>query len=390
MVLVNKKHVAPPKRSTSTKSACASNNQAFCLYVHLPFCLRKCNYCDFNSSAQYDDILVGNYVDAVINEMKIQKQNYDLQKVTSIYFGGGTPTAINYKYLAKLLNALFTTFDLSDDLEISLEANPCTNLDFSILRDMGFNRVSIGVQSFESDELNLLGRLHSADLARETIFAAKKHFENINVDIIYALPNQTAKKLLRTLEVVKEFELNHISAYSLIYENGTRITQQHQNKEFIPLTDDEDYELYMLVCEELAKNDLQQYEVSNFAKAGFECKHNLGYWQRSEYLGFGISAHSLYRDMRFSNTTDVNTYIQRLLCGETATEESEILTEQQILEEEIFLGLRSGGISLDLLGNDGNFLEELMNNGYGKIEDSRLVLTSKGKYICDEIVLRLL
>ena len=372
------------------------------LYIHIPFCLKKCSYCDFNSSAQYDEEQIKNYVDAVVNEIKIQSQNYNENykqncvfskkiKISTIYFGGGTPTTINYKYLAKILNAIFSSFDLAENLEISIEANPKTNINFSELKNIGFNRVSIGVQSFIDEELTLLGRLHNSDLAKTTILEAKKHFNNINIDIIYSLPNQTNKKLLQTLKNIREFEINHISAYSLIYEENTKIEQMLKNNEIACLTENQDYELYMLVCEELANCNLRQYEVSNFAKNGFECKHNLGYWQRNEYLGFGISAHSLYDGMRFSNVNNINTYIQQLSTGKTAVNEEEKLNEQQIFEEKIFLGLRSEGIPLNLLNNEIlNFLNEIVNNDYGNIIDNKLVLNSKGKYICDEIVLKLI
>lgn len=303
------------------------------LYIHIPFCIKKCKYCDFNSFSACEKEKAA-YLDALIPEMK----KYCGENVDSIFVGGGTPTSLSSESLAFLLENIKENFCFDKNCEFTVEANPGTISEekLEILKKYGVNRISIGVQSFEDNELKKLGRVHTAEEASEAIIIAKKYFENISIDLMCSIPNQTAESFKRTLN--KAFLLNpdHISCYSLILEEGTPLWNEYQKGELILPDEDTEREIYDLACGEMQKHGYLQYEISNFAKPGYESHHNKKYWQCEEYIGVGLSAHSYLNGVRFSNTDSFSSYVK----GDIASGEREVLSKEDKMSEYMFLGLR--------------------------------------------------
>lgn len=333
-------------------------------YIHIPFCLKKCLYCDFFS--QTDTTLSELYADEVINEAK----QYKGLKADSIYIGGGTPSSVP-KVLVKIMAALGDILEIHD-CEYTVEINPGTT-DYELfktLKQMGANRLSIGAQSFSDNELKALGRIHSSDMIYEAVDKAKKAgFKNISADIMLAVPGQTKESLMHTLDCIEGLELKHISAYSLIIEENTPFAEMELD---LP-DEDTEREMYYLVCKRLENMGMKQYEISNFAYPGFESRHNTGYWTGTEYIGIGAGAHSYYKDMRYSNEPDIKKYISG---GGRAYEPTLISPEEKELER-FMLGLR---MTKGILYN-GEFperVEPLIKNGLLEISGSRLRLTKRG------------
>ena len=309
------------------------------LYVHIPFCIKKCKYCDFNSfSACQKDKAV--YLDSLFSEM----EKYRGKLVDTVFIGGGTPTSLSDEDLERLLENIQKIFKLSETCEFTIEANPktLTKEKLKVLKKCGVNRISIGVQSFNDNELLKLGRVHTGAEAEETINLAKKYFDNISIDLMCAIPDQTKESFLENLE--KAFSLNtkHISCYSLILEEGTPLFEEAEKGNLNLPDEDSEREIYEIAQKEMEKYGYIQYEISNFAKPGFESKHNLKYWECKEYIGVGLSAHSYIDGVRFSNTDDFSSYIK----GEFLKEEKEVLSKEDQMSEFMFLGLRmTDGVS---------------------------------------------
>ncbi len=310
------------------------------LYIHIPFCKRKCKYCDFVSFSNCEKDF-SSYIDALINEMR----EYRGEEINSVFIGGGTPTLLDAENLNKLLDAVASAFVLAEDTEFTAECNPktLTPEKLLVLKKGGVNRLSIGVQSFNDEELEAIGRIHNAEDAADAVDMARKAgFDNINLDIMFSLPKQTAESFKNTLERVIKSAPRHISCYSLILEEGTPLYLEAEKGE-INLPDDEtDRANYELACVDLKKAGYIQYEISNFAKAGFECRHNIKYWDCDEYIGLGVAAHSYYKGKRFSNTASLNDYIN----GNFRSGEAEILSKADKIAEFMIMGLRkTKGIS---------------------------------------------
>ncbi len=328
------------------------------LYVHIPFCLRKCPYCDFYSLT--DRSTAAAYVDAVIDEYRSLDGSFD-----TVFIGGGTPTSIGGE-LVRLCEAL------PKAEEFTVEANPGT-VDLELLkslREAGANRISFGVQSFDDRELRALGRIHSAAQAEEAVLLARRAgFENISVDLMLAIPYQTVGSVKKSLDKIRELAPVHVSAYSLIIEEGTPFYGKR-----LPLpSEDEEREIYWLVQRFLEAMGLKQYEISNFALAGMECRHNIKYWTLEPYIGLGAAAHSYNGGRRYSNAPDVAAY----LLGEGRELDSEIITGEEQLREKFWLGLRmTGGIPYG--GEFPEAVEKLTGQGLLEIADGRLRLTRRG------------
>ncbi len=302
------------------------------LYIHIPFCIKKCKYCDFTSYSQCSQ--KEEYLSALFNEM----HEYKGTDIDTVFIGGGTPSILSPKQIEELMRNVRKNFNLTSDCEISMEANPGT-LDADKIRamyDMGINRVSVGVQSFNDDELNAIGRIHNADMAYNNILQLRNAgFENINIDIMSALPFQSKQTLLNTLKKTVLLPITHISAYSLILEEGTPLKNEYENGEFTLPSDDEDREMYAITVDFLKKHGFGRYEISNFAKEGYECKHNLKYWKCNEYIGLGVSAHSYIGNKRFSNTDNLQEYING------AKRDIIILQEHDKISEFMIMGFRT-------------------------------------------------
>ena len=339
------------------------------IYIHIPFCVRKCNYCDFNSGP-FSDEVKALYTDALLKELHIKAPFLKDRVIDSVFVGGGTPSILPEELMGKIFERLNADYNIDRDAEISMESNPGT-LDLSKLksyRSFGINRLSIGLQSTVDEELKILGRIHNYnDFLRSFENARNSGFENINVDLMNSIPNQTYDSFTEGLKKIKALNPEHISVYSLILEEGTPFYNMKLN---LP-DEDTDREMVHSIAK-LLNEEYKQYEISNYSKKGFECRHNIKYWKRDEYQGFGVSAASLFgNDLRFKNTDDIKGYIDFFEQDESILKayfenvfelktikpdpdknlfsEFELLNEEEIISEYIILGLRMNeGIDLKL------------------------------------------
>lgn len=365
------------------------------LYVHIPFCFKKCAYCDFLSFSCDEKTQLA-YADALIQEIEfygLQMRDY---LVSTIFVGGGTPTWLDEDKMLEILDAIYTYFNVSGDAEITMECNPGTVTASKLVkyRRAGVNRLSIGLQSADDDELQILGRIHTFEKFLKTYEMARNAgFANINVDLISGIPYQTSEKFLHTLQKVVRLKPNHISVYSLIIEKGTPFYEKYKfdvvlqeagkQTEVLP-TEDEVYRITKLTQQYLKNAGFEQYEISNFARPGFECAHNIGYWTRENYLGLGLGAASLIDNVRYNNTTDLDAYIG----GELRVTEDEVSRKAQ-MEEFMFLGLRMNcGVTREQFQETFNIpiegiykdvLEQLKEEGLLDVSAGRIVLTEKGQ-----------
>ena len=315
------------------------------LYVHIPFCIRKCAYCDFVSGPG-TKAMQKEYEEALLAEIDAAEETAE-REVISVFFGGGTPSAVDAGMLARVMEKLRSKYVFSEDAEITLEANPGT-LDAEKLkcyRKSGFNRISIGCQSVHDEELKRLGRIHTfAEFQESFVLARDAGFANINVDLMSGLPEQSEEKWEESLRTIAELSPEHISAYSLIVEPGTPFAEQKLD---LP-DEDTEREMYARTAEILAEYGFFQYEISNYARPGYACRHNIGYWTGVEYLGLGLGASSLVGGKRFQVTADLNRYLvftKEELAAGAQYEEIHELSRQERMEEFMFLGLRlTGGV----------------------------------------------
>lgn len=306
------------------------------IYVHIPFCVQKCLYCDFLSSPASGEVRA-RYVDRLVREIREESASYVNYKVKSIFLGGGTPSVLEPIQITGIMNSLRENYSLEKECEITIEVNPgtCWAERADAWRNAGINRVSVGLQSLEDMELKALGRIHSADDFYETYEKlVKTGFNNINIDLMTAIPGQTMESCCKTLRAVTTLNPApaHISAYSLIIEEGTPFYEK------TPVLPDEDTEreMYKITNDILFEAGYHRYEISNFARAGFECRHNKVYWQRGNYAGFGIGAASLVENVRFTNGRNLHKYLE---SGPVKEKRQELSREEQ-MEEFMFLGLR--------------------------------------------------
>lgn len=374
------------------------------IYIHIPFCERKCIYCDFYSVENLN--LIDRFTESLLKEIEIFSIEADFFNDSifdTIYFGGGTPSLLEPTQIEKILNKLSQSFKISSNPEITLETNPGTVDKRKLLefKNLGVNRISFGVQSFFDDDLKFLGRIHTGEDAFKCVNDSfEVGFENVSIDLIFGLPGQTVEKWLENLKFAVSLNVPHISAYNLIVERGTPLHELFSlGKVEIP-EDEIQAQLYERTIDFLENAGYVHYEVSNYAFEGFECRHNLKYWQYENYIGFGPSAHSFWINKRWWNFANLNKYINALDLGKIPVANFEILDEEKMIEEFIYLCLRSKGINVARFKGkfgfefvDGDIkdeIEELERAGYITIEDDFIKLTPKGFLLCDEIVLRLI
>lgn len=311
------------------------------LYIHIPFCVKKCSYCDFLSAPATEQTREA-YMAALFAEIEGRAKDYKDRIATSVFIGGGTPSLLSGDRINQLMEHIREGFTLVEDAEITMEVNPgtATAEKFTAFHAAGINRLSIGMQSAQEKELKMLGRIHDfgsfVQVYREAVEAG---FTNINVDVMSGLPGQTLASYRDTLEKVLHLEPmpQHISAYSLIVEEGTPFAAMAERGELPLPEEDTERAMYEETIEVLAKYGFHRYEISNYALDGYECRHNVGYWIRRDYLGFGIGAASLIDNVRFQNGRDLNTYLAHSFA---CREEEQSLTTQEQMEETMFLGLR--------------------------------------------------
>lgn len=308
------------------------------LYVHLPFCVKKCQYCDFLSGA-YPREMQEQYIEALKKEMGAAAREVADYQVTSVFFGGGTPSLLNGKQIAELMDALRNSFSIQRDAEVTMEGNPGTFTleNLKAYGEGGVNRLSMGCQSTKNEELKLLGRIHTfEDFLESFALAREAGFENINVDLMSGLPGQSFSGWEESLRQISALGPEHISAYSLIVEEGTPFAEMELE---LPEEDCE-RQMYEETEHILQEYGYEQYEISNYALPGRECRHNIGYWERKNYLGFGIGAASLLENVRFTNTPDMKEYFQWAKEPGKLRRERQVLDVEEQMEEFMFLGLR--------------------------------------------------
>lgn len=370
------------------------------IYVHIPFCAHKCIYCDFYSITKTAD--KEKYLESLLREMEFYAEKYSNgRKVISVFFGGGTPSLMEPEYILKIIAAIKRNFWLKPDAEITLEANPGT-LDKEKTQGFlsaGINRLSLGVQSFDDGELEFLTRIHDSKTAEQTVKEAFFYgFKNINIDLIFNLPAQTKTKWKKTLQKAISLPVSHISAYSLILEKGTILYKMVTDKKAEINGQEFDADLYETAISYLAENGFIQYEISNFAKPGSECVHNKSYWNHTEYIGLGPSAHSFVEKKRWWNYSSLKNYIDAVKKTGNAVSGFENLTDEQMLQEYVMLSLRSGGLDIEKLEKkySGKWfprnkkkLSEYEKGGLLFTENGIIKLTPKGYAVCDEILTRL-
>lgn len=323
------------------------------LYVHIPFCIKKCIYCDFVSGI-YNPGKAGEYIKAlkkeilsISNEMLLREGSRQLK---SLYIGGGTPSVLSANTLSDLITHIFKHLRFVENYEATIEANPGTldNEKLQAIYASGINRISIGAQSFNDDELDCLGRLHSSYDAEQAVYLARNAgFENIGIDLIYGIPGQNKNNWMKTLQKAVSLKPGHISAYELTVEQGTLLSDYIKTHRLKRVEDEIIVEMYGHAVNELKAEGFVHYEISNFAKPGYSCRHNLNYWRRGEYYGAGSGAHSFIKGKRFYNTDNLEDYIKSLLKNESPIKGTEDITEEKAVSEAFFLGLRqTSGINL--------------------------------------------
>lgn len=366
------------------------------LYIHIPFCVKKCDYCDFLSFAA-DEQTQKSYVAALQKELAFYGAKYKDRRITTIFIGGGTPSWLKEDYMQAIMETVYHYFSVEQDAEITIECNPGTITEhkFEVYRRIGINRLSIGLQSVHNEELKILGRIHTFEQFLKTYDMARKHgFSNINIDLMSSLPGQTPEIFCDSLYQVLKLKPEHISAYSLIIEKGTPFYELYRfdavkqaagmQTESLP-TEEEEYQATKMTQHILKEAGYHWYEISNFAKPGYECRHNIGYWKRVDYLGVGLGASSLIDNVRYSNTRDLYTYLS--VPADSLHETAEQITRNEQMEEFMFLGLRmrDGFYRDEFTQAFGIPIEAVYGDALNHLQQEELLLKREGRiYLTDK------
>lgn len=368
------------------------------IYIHIPFCESRCQYCDFCSS-----LLGGSNVDKYFKylrkEIKLHEEFLEDKIIDTVFIGGGTPSSVNSKYIKEIMEDL-SSFEFSKDKELTIESNPnsLTREKAEVYFSSGINRLSIGAQSFNEEILKRIGRIHKKeDIYRAIENARSAGFENINLDLMLALPNQKLSDIEESINEVKNLKLPHISYYSLILEEGTKLYRDHEKSPLAFPNEDEDRKMYHYVSHELDKIGLKQYEISNFAKEGYQCRHNMNYWKLRDYISFGLSASSNIGNLRYTNFYDFKDYYDALDKNESPIAFSENLSKTDRMNEFLMMGLRlNSGVDLDAFNEkfNENFLkiyeqeiEKNLKSNLILLDENSLKLTEKGRDLSNQVEL---
>lgn len=312
------------------------------LYIHIPFCMSKCYYCDFTSFPNNKEKIQG-YIDSLIKELELYKERIKDYNINTIFIGGGTPSCIDANYIYKILEYINCNFNVSKTCEISIETNPGTlnKEKVKIYKESGINRVSMGVQSLKEDLLKVIGRIHNADDFYKSLELLRKaDLNNVNVDLMFGLPGQTLDMVLDSLKKVVELNIEHISYYSLILEENTKLYNMYNQEKITLPNEDVERDMYHKTREYLINRGYEHYEISNYALSNYECKHNLTYWNVMPYLGVGLGSHSNIEGKRFWNTIHIDKYIEKLKENIIPIEDEEIIDINTEIEEFCILGFR--------------------------------------------------
>lgn len=355
------------------------------VYIHIPFCERKCQYCAFSSFCDLEE--KDRYINHLINEIYnfneeklAQNKNYiyknsNLHDIDTIYIGGGTPSLLAIEDIEKILNAVNGKFNLQKNYEITIECNPNSLTEDKIksYKNLGINRLSIGVQSLNDKQLSFLGRLHNSKQALDAIILSTKYFDNVSCDFLIGIPNQNAEEVVKNIEEVIKKGVKHISTYMLQVEEGSPLLQLIKRNPFLLPDDDECVDIYQKTINFLQKNSFLQYEISNLAQKGYESKHNLKYWSGENYIGFGLSAHSYINGVRYANGYNFKDYYEHKNAIK------EVLTKEQLIEEHIMLGLRCTlGVNIEYLKNLGYNIEK--NKNFNEFLSKNIIFKKENKF----------
>lgn len=389
-------------------------NSPLGIYIHIPFCVRKCNYCDFTSLAHCEDAVKNRYVTCLLRQIELASCGQEASSegvaidglagrtVDSVFLGGGTPSLLSVSQIRAVLDKLRQHFRLSDDCEITMEANPGTVNRETLrgYRSAGINRLSFGVQSMDPQVLNTLGRIHRVeDVEQSVAWARQAGFDNLNLDLMFGIPGQSLECWEDTLSATAGLNPEHISFYSLQVEEGTAIYDDIKYGRLIPLTDEQDREMYHRGLEFLRREGYEQYEISNGARPGYACRHNIKYWTLQEYAGFGLSAHGFLQGIRHCNGEDLEEYMGLLEEGRSPLVWFHPNTLEETASEFVFTGLRlTEGIDLTefqyrfgvgFAVQYASAMEELLDferQGFVKLDRGRLRLTERGMDISNRIL----
>ena len=368
------------------------------IYIHIPFCESRCHYCDFCSSLLNEEN-IEKYFKYLKKEINLQEEFLKDKIIDTVFIGGGTPSSVDSRYIKEIMDVL-SKFQFSKNREITIESNPnsLTIEKSDIYFSSGINRISIGAQSFNDDILKKIGRIHkSTDIYKALENARAVGFKNINLDLMLALPNQKFSDIKKSLEEIKKLDLPHLSYYSLILEEGTRLYREHKKSPLDFPDELEDRKMYHYLVSELEKIGLNQYEISNFAKKGYECRHNMAYWKLRNYISFGLSASSNFGNLRYTNFYNFKDYYKALDRGDSPTGFSENLSNKDRMNEFIMMGLRLNS-GIDLLEFEEIFQEDFSkiyekeiekntNSNLISLRDNKVKLTEKGRDLSNQVEL---
>ena len=367
------------------------------LYIHIPFCVTKCKYCDFNSF-KIDLNEKIKYLNYLGEEMKLYKEEIKNREIDSVFVGGGTQSILNENEINILFEKIKENFNIKSNAEITMECNPGTLTlnKLKVMKKSGVNRLSIGLQAVQNHHLKYIGRIHTFEEFEKNYHDAKQMgFDNINIDLMYALPNQSREDWMESLEKVVKLNPTHISAYSLILEENTELFKMYERDEFNLLDENTDIGMYEYTIDYLKSHGYNQYEISNYAKDNFECKHNVLYWKCEEYVGIGASASGYFNGIRYNNICELDNYEKMILEGEKPIEWEEKLSIKDEIEESIFLGLRMNeGIQISDFKEKYNFdfekeykneIEKLSKMELIEIDNNLMKLTQKGREISNSV-----
>ena len=376
------------------------------LYIHYPFCLSKCPYCDFNSHTK-NEIEEDNFLNAYLAEMEFFAKKIGERKIKTIFFGGGTPSLMSIYFLEKIMIKINDLWQIDENCEITLEANP-TSFEakkFQDFKRIGINRISLGIQSLNDNDLKFLGRNHSASEAMKTIEITAKIFDNLSFDLIYCRPEQQIEDWKIELQRALDFQTKHLSLYQLTIEKGTKFYKKHQDGDFIMPKDDLAAQFYEKTDEIMKKNDFIDYEISNYAKKGYQSRHNLSYWTSKEYLGIGAGAHSRINFDDSRNAVQMlslpEKWLEKVEKTGSGIQKQEKITKKEFLEEFLLMGLRlEDGIENDaFLENFDKNIKDLIKidklkcmtaGNFLLCDENRIKITKKGKLLTNRIIFEIL
>ena len=370
------------------------------IYIHIPFCKQRCTYCDFYTEVAPQ--FIPKFIDTLINEIALRQEYLQNEVINTIYFGGGTPSVLSIEQFSLIFNTISSNFTVDVNAEITLEANPddLTVEFLESLRILPFNRLSIGIQSFDDVDLKRINRRHTAIQAIEAVRNAQKvGFDNISIDLIYGLPFQTLKSWENQLDVALNLNIQHISAYGLTYEVGTKLYKQRENNEIETVNDDTMNEMYLLLVNKTKESGFEAYEISNFARPNFRSQHNSAYWKQESYIGIGPSAHSYNISSRQWNVSSITEYVNAIEDGLPLFELEELSLNDKY-NDYIMVSLRTAeGVDLNFIAQNfgSEYASFCLQNSQSFIDnnlitfiDSKFSLTTDGIMISNQIIMQLM